>query len=154
MVQLDATYKVVWQGCPLMVFGTSDHNQVFHPYGLAVCNAESTEDFRFIFQSLHNFDLEWKPSVLLGDGCDRITKGYVEVFGEPRVRLMCFFHVSQNVEKYIKVLPRELGLRVKEDIRVLQTCTNEETFTKATDLFLKKWKGAEVADLTTYFRTQ
>ena len=37
MVQLDATYKVVWQGYPIMVLGTSDHIQVFHPYGLAVC---------------------------------------------------------------------------------------------------------------------
>ena len=58
MVQLDATYKVMWQGYPVMVLGTSDHNQVFHSYGLAVCNTESTEGFPFNFQSLHNFDLE------------------------------------------------------------------------------------------------
>ena len=124
----DATYKVLWQGFPIMVFRTSDHNQVFHPYGLAVCNAESTKYFRFIFQNLHNYNLEWRPSIiLLGDGCGRITKGYVQVFSEPHVRVMCFYHVLTNVKEYTKVLPRELGQRVKGDIKVLQTGTNEES---------------------------
>jgi len=59
MIQIDATYKLNWQGYPVMVFGTSDCNQVFHLFGLAVCNGETAEDFRFIFESVHNFNLEW-----------------------------------------------------------------------------------------------
>lgn len=68
--------------------GTTDKNQTFHPFLLAVCKGESKDDFAFIFQALHSFNPEWMPTVLLGDACEA---GFVEVFGPPLIRLMCFF---------------------------------------------------------------
>jgi hypothetical protein len=65
---------------------------------------------------------------------------------------MCFYHVLENLEKYFKVLLKKLDIKV--DIRVLQTCPDEETFTTALDLFFKKWKGPEVEAMMSYFRTQ
>lgn len=153
MVQIDSTYKTIWQGYPVMVFGTSDRNQVFHPFGLVVCNAETGEDFRFIFEALHKYNLQWQPSVLLADGSDAITMGFVKVFGVPLVRIMCFFHVVENLEKYLKVLPKNL-LHIKQDIDVLQICPDEETFKSAMELFFKKWTEPEAAAITTYFRSQ
>ena len=36
MVQIDATYKLIWQGYPVFVIGITDKNQVFHLFGLGV----------------------------------------------------------------------------------------------------------------------
>ena len=127
MVQTDATYKVIWQGYPSIVIGTTDKDQVFHPFALAVCNTETAEDFQFIFETLHDFDLEWQPSILLADGSDAITNGFCAVFPAPSVCLMCYFHVRHNCEKHLKRLTKG-GLcgRLKYDIAHLQTCRSEE----------------------------
>ena len=103
--------------------------------------------------NLKEINLEWRSSVLLADGCDAITKGYIQVFGEPRVRLMCYFHVLHNLEKYFNVLPKQLR-ELKKDIGDLQTCPTQETFQKTTEWFFKKWNEPEVAALTTYFKNQ
>lgn len=45
-VQTDATYKITWQGYPMFQIGTTDMHKSFHPYGVAVCMCEQTDDFR------------------------------------------------------------------------------------------------------------
>ena len=39
-IHADATYKLVWQGFPVLVIGTSDLDRHFHSFGLAVCSDE------------------------------------------------------------------------------------------------------------------
>ena len=80
MVQCDGTFKVVWQGYPLVLVGTSDQDRKFHPYAVAVCKGEGTDDFSFIFESLRSHHLVWHPEVLLADGSDAITAGFRAVF--------------------------------------------------------------------------
>lgn len=155
MVQIDATYKIIWQGYPVMIVGTSDKGQVFHPFAIAVCKGESANDFGYIFDALHNFDLEWKPRLLLADASESITRGFVNIFGVPSVRIMCFFHVLQNVEKHFKRLTKYKDL--KQDIYALQTCKDESTFLKASNLFLEKWSGTDddqVKEFIHYFNSQ
>lgn len=36
MVQADATYKIVWQGYPVLIIGTRDMSRTFHPYTLTI----------------------------------------------------------------------------------------------------------------------
>lgn len=156
MVQIDATYKLIWQGYPVMVVGTSDKNHVFHPFAIAVCKGESGNDFTFIFDALHNFNLAWQPEVLLADASQSITQGFTNVFGVPKIRLMCFFHVLTNVEKYFKRLTKS-NPNLKPDIHALQTCNDETTFLKASELFLKKWEMTDedgIKDFIDYFRSQ
>ncbi|GBO13675.1 hypothetical protein AVEN_119247-1 [Araneus ventricosus] len=40
-VQTDATYKLIWQGYPVLIVGSSDMNRTFHPFAIAVCNNET-----------------------------------------------------------------------------------------------------------------
>lgn len=155
MVQVDATYKVIWQGYPLIIAGTSDKDQVFHPFAIAVCKGESADDFGFIFDALHNFDLEWKPQLLLADASEAITNGFIKIFGAPRVRIMCFYHVLKNVENYFKRLTNKEDL--KADIYALQTCKDEDTFVTASKLFVDKWNNVEdqqVTEFMEYFKSQ
>ena len=160
MLQADATYKLLWNGFPVLLVGTSDSIRVFHPFLLSVTSGETAEDFEFVFRALHNFHPEWVPTVLLADGADAITKAFTSVFGEPLTRLMCYFHVTENIEKYLKPLCTrkcDLGKQVKEDIRILQLCQNEDMFLKATNLFLQKWKkntDARLIDFMNYFEAQ
>ncbi|CAF4217845.1 unnamed protein product [Rotaria sordida] len=53
-IHADATYKLIWQGFPVLVIGTIDLNKaLFHPFGLAICsNEKKTKDFEFIFNSI------------------------------------------------------------------------------------------------------
>jgi hypothetical protein len=37
-------YKLIWQGFPLLVFGTTDKVRFFHIFEVAVCGNEQTED--------------------------------------------------------------------------------------------------------------
>ncbi|CAF1223319.1 unnamed protein product [Rotaria sordida] len=76
----DATYKLVWQGFPVLIVGTTDFNKAFHPFGLAVCSNEKTKDFEFIFNTIQvgmqkiNKDL-LKPTALISDAADAIKNG-------------------------------------------------------------------------------
>jgi hypothetical protein len=51
-VHADATYKLIWQGFPLLVFGTTDKVRFFHIFEMAACGNEQTEDFILVFKAL------------------------------------------------------------------------------------------------------
>lgn len=35
IVHADATYKLIWQGFPVLIVGTTDRDKSFHPFALA-----------------------------------------------------------------------------------------------------------------------
>lgn len=51
---IDATYKLNWNGFPLIVLGTVDRQKRFHPLLYACASHETTEDYSFVFESLKN----------------------------------------------------------------------------------------------------
>lgn len=57
IIHADATYKLNWQGLPVLVFGTIDRERKFVLSGIAVCSGE-TEDFQFVFDALAKFYAE------------------------------------------------------------------------------------------------
>lgn len=108
-IAIDATYKLIWQGYPVFVFGTTDYNKAFHPYGISVCLNEKFEDFEFIFKTiqiccLKVFNFNYQPSILLADGSDAITKGFESVFGSCNKRIMCWAHVIRNIDHHLLVI--------------------------------------------------
>ena len=137
LVQTDATYKIVWQGYPGIIVGTTDKDRRFHPFLFAVMKGETTQDFEFVFQCLHDYHLEWQPSILLADGAEAITNAFVNVFGIPAVHIMCYFHIVQNV--HLRSLGSHVCGAICADIHVLQLCQNLEVFKTASSLFLTKW---------------
>lgn len=52
IVHMDGTYKLIWQGYPILHVGTTDMHRSFHPFGLGVCTNEQTADYQFIFESM------------------------------------------------------------------------------------------------------
>ena len=53
-IHADATYKLNWQGFPVLIVGTTDSDRKFHPIGLSVCIEEKQKDFEFIFKVIRD----------------------------------------------------------------------------------------------------
>ena len=102
------------------------------------------------------FELEKKltqPKVLLGDACEAIAAGFVEVFGTPTIRLMCFFHVRKNLYPHYKSMSKVERAQLQRDVQALQSSQDATTFSKAVPLFLKKWRPIQ-PDFVKYFQAQ
>ena len=41
VLQTDGTYKLMWQGFPVLILGSSDYDRRFHPILLSVCSREA-----------------------------------------------------------------------------------------------------------------
>ena len=93
LVATDATYKLIWQGYPLILVGTTDMDKKFHPYGMLLTKHEASQDFAFMFKSLvvkvkEIFEQDYDPDTLLADSSSAITNGFTIGFGkEPRRNL-------------------------------------------------------------------
>ena len=52
-IHLDATYKLIWQGYPVLTIGITDSNRKFHVLGYGVTSTdENTTDFVFLLEAL------------------------------------------------------------------------------------------------------
>ncbi len=152
----DATYKLIWQGFPVLIPGTTDANRKFHPFGLAVCTCEKQKDFEFIFQSviiaLQKLNLpDIKPTVLVADGSDAIRNAFVEVF-KCTLLVMCWAHMLRACKKHLINITKELKEEIIDDIKTLQLSQSKEVFEAATKLFLKKHKSEK--EFITYFKNE
>lgn len=52
LVHADGTYKMVWQGFPLIVIGTTDRTRKFVLAGIAICPGETSDDYKFAFKGM------------------------------------------------------------------------------------------------------
>jgi hypothetical protein len=48
-IHADATYKLVWQGFPVFIVGTTDLDRQFHSFGIAVCSNEKSKISHLFF---------------------------------------------------------------------------------------------------------
>lgn len=93
-VHADGTYKLTWQGYPVIQIGTSDMHRSFHPFGLGVCTSEKSKDYGFIFESVKKgvkdvYNIDYHPKILIRDGAHSIQNGFEIAFGDDGIGLMC-----------------------------------------------------------------
>lgn len=159
-IHVDATYKITWEGFPLLVIGITDLHRAFHPIGAAVCYSETSKDFEFIFtavkQGLINiFDIEFKPKYVISDAAIAIHNAAKKVFGPDIEIIMCWFHmrraVADKLPTYIKDITKQS--QFLSDLDHLQVAKTREIFHIALDLFMKKWR-LESEEMIDYFEKQ
>ncbi|XP_055310883.1 uncharacterized protein LOC129573806, partial [Sitodiplosis mosellana] len=153
----DGTYKQLIHGFPILVIGITDMAIKFHLTGIGVCSGESTNDYKFLFDSLKlgvskATDKELRPKAVMGDGAAAISRAVQLSFEENVVRMMCFYHVMANVEKR-SFNKGENKADIKDDIRTLRHSYDQATFDAGAKLFLKKWQKKE-KDFLAYFQEQ
>lgn len=155
---VDATYKLNWNGFPYMVVGTIDRRKKFHPLCFALYVNETTEDFRFIFDTLANTVLKltgtvFQPRILISDAALAIRNAFVLVFPDHDLMVMCFVHVLRNVEKNRDKYKKDHKNEIIKDIMVMQLAPSCEIFDSLASLFIIKWKKKD-ASFASYFKKQ
>ena len=102
-ISVDATYKLIYQGFPVLLTGTTDIMKHFHPFGLAITSHETSEDFAFVFNSLKDVASKvldgfiYCPKIVVADGAESITNGFSTAFSSFfERRVMCFAHVIDS----------------------------------------------------------
>lgn len=147
VVHIDATYKLVWEGLPVIVVGTTDKDRHFHPSGLGVCSGETGQDYAFVFKALVDgiqatHGVDYQPKVLVADAADAITNGFKSVFGDNFKRVFCWFHVIRAIDNHLsKISDKEFQQRIRADIEELHYCESKRVFDAVTPLFFAKWKA-------------
>lgn len=148
IIHADGTYQIIVQGYPILVVGVSDIGKRFHLGGIAITSSESSEDYKFLFESLQvgvikteNKDL--KPETLVADAAVPITKGFADAFDDISFnRVYCYAHMMSNVQthSFRQSTNKE---EVKADLRSLQLAHDKATFVVGWKSFETKWMKRE-----------
>ena len=123
-ITIDATNKLIFQGFPVLLFGTTDRRKHFHPFGIAITSNEAKADFQFVFESLKNIscqifdDFDYSPSIVIADGDKAISNGFQAAFPLSfDRRVMCFAHVIRRIDAQLKSFVSPSQKAIKEQIR-------------------------------------
>uniref|UniRef100_A0A914VF88 MULE transposase domain-containing protein n=1 Tax=Plectus sambesii TaxID=2011161 RepID=A0A914VF88_9BILA len=96
VLQVDGTYKLMYEESTVLTLGISDRHRRLHPVGIAIISqAESTTAYIKLFEclqeALRQSGLpEYWPSAVMSDGDPSITRAVSEVF-PTALHLTCFF---------------------------------------------------------------
>lgn len=154
----DATYKLIWQGFPVLVVGQTDNNKKFHPAGMVVSTHEKTEDFEFMFRSLASalseiFGKDLKPRILISDAAFAIINAFKNVFGLDE-HVMCWAHMRRNTSKRANLIKdKKKRCEFMADIDKLQLSRSTQIFEKAAQLFVNKWRAVS-SDIVEYIEDE
>ncbi|KAL0831843.1 hypothetical protein ABMA28_001373 [Loxostege sticticalis] len=142
ILHADATYKLIWQGYPVLIVGTPDKQRKFHAICLAVSTSEQKDDFKLVFKSMKDniqllFESIFKPTVLVADAAKSIQNAFNEEFEDTKVR-MCWAHAKRNIQSKVESLVKKTTQKqILADIDILNSITNQDDFDKATNCFYK-----------------
>ena len=131
----------------------------FHPISMCICSHESAIDYEFIFASVRRviaklFDTDYRPAILMADGADAITNGFMSAFEYTSigqfVRLMCWAHVLRAFDKKALSISEPYQAEIREDIESLQISPTVEFFELAYKLFVDKWSSQNDAAINSF----
>ncbi|KAJ8708601.1 hypothetical protein PYW08_009983 [Mythimna loreyi] len=157
ILHADATYKLIWQGYPVLIVGTTDKQRKFHALCLAVSTTEQKDDFKLIFKSMKDkiqllFGSAFRPTILVADAAKPIKNAFNEEFGDTTIR-MCWAHAKRNIQSKVERLVEKPAQRqILVDIDILHSLTNQDSFDKASAYFLQKYEHEK--SFVEYFRDQ
>ncbi|CAF3716596.1 unnamed protein product [Rotaria socialis] len=143
-LQIDATYKLTWNNLPLLVFGSTDANRHFKPFGIAlISHDENAECYKQLFNSINTlaiqeFNHPCLINQLMGDGAQAITTAQELLFPSCR-RLMCWRHMIQKCRSHRNLATKEDWIIIDMDIHVLHLAFTDDIFNLGLKLLLQKW---------------
>lgn len=158
VLHVDATYKLIWQGFPVLIIGTTNKNRKFYPLCLGVATNEQKEDFELVFNGLKEnilslLEVDFKPKVLVSDAAQAIKNAFLEVFGSDTTVRMCWAHAIKNMKKKVdKTVEKKERKDIMEDIYALHNASSPEIFNAASQAFIVK--HASKASFIKYFEQE
>ena len=148
-LHIDATYKLMWQGFPVLVVAVSDRDRKTIPIAISINTKEDGNAFTFLLKALQQAvekvaGHKYCPSLVMADAAPAITVAVRRVFGPTCKRGMCWAHTIRNVDKEIDRIPnKEYQDILREDIRLLQLAPAQADFQQATTLWYNWLSGRE-----------
>ncbi|KAF0295052.1 hypothetical protein FJT64_007364 [Amphibalanus amphitrite] len=144
VVHLDATYKLTWNGFPVIIAGVSDQARQFFPVVFGVMQAETSEEYGLLLNKMKTAVEEvsgktFEPRIVVADCADAITTAISQVFPEAK-RGHCWFHVKKAAETHLRRESKDMQAICKADIANLQLCYCQDQFDMAAQLALNKWR--------------
>ncbi|CAF1088170.1 unnamed protein product [Brachionus calyciflorus] len=138
---IDATYQLVYQGHPVILFCLVDKNKTFHPTCLAITTSENKQDYSFVIQSVNNkikeiFDKDYVINYFLADAADSITLAIENIYPNA-IRLSCWAHVERAVAARLSHVDE--GEKILRDIYNIQLSYSPRNFEFNIQLFFDKW---------------
>ena len=107
-IHADATHKLLWQGLPVHIVGTTDLDHHFHPFSVATCSNEKTKDFKFICEGLikgvEMINEEQFNLVVLVLDCSNAFKNAFETASRKNLTVVCWAHMRCNVVRQNSVI--------------------------------------------------
>ena len=101
---IDSTYKIVKYAYPLIVFGFTDIQHIFHPFCFMFTSHEEETDFSEFFveflELVKNFDLNFEPRFVISDAYCHAMANAIATHLPSCTYLMCYFHLKYNVRKH------------------------------------------------------
>ena len=108
IIHADATYKLIYEGSPVLINGTTDLDRHLHSFGMSVCPNEKTSDFVFIFktlvETLEKLGEKIHIDTLVSDASEAIPYAFLLVFVAGMLIIMCWAHVRRNVVKHLHLV--------------------------------------------------
>lgn len=154
-VSADGTYKIMWQGFPLIVVGAIDRQKHFHVTAIVVTSNERKAEYEFVFRSLKEgvekqSKCAFTPEALISDYAMAIRSAFFSVFGQTQ-NIICSVHLFRKLKERGGFLHKENKKALINDICILHSAPDAETFDHSVLLFLEKWENVE-QDFCTYFK--
>ena len=76
LFQFDLTYKLMREGFPTFVYGTSNIIHEFYPAGICIASNEDAETFAGVFKNVDGDNVK----EMMGDGDNGLSKAHKEVW--------------------------------------------------------------------------
>lgn len=94
----DGTYKLTWNGMPLVISGTVDTQQSFHPAIMSLVTNETEAQYEEVMLALKQaiqdfFDVDYAPQFFMSDMAASIRNAARNVWPEATI-LSCYFHMK------------------------------------------------------------
>ena len=92
LIAIDSTYKLNWQGYPIVLLGTIDADKHFHPIIATLVYKEDKDTFQFLFELL--VAENYTPELIMSDAAEAIKAGARTVFPNAKI-LDCWMHTRK-----------------------------------------------------------
>lgn len=127
-----------------------------HIIAFSVTTNETSENYEFLFTSIRSkikkiLNLNYRPEVLVSDSADAIANGFYKAFFDVdnAKNVTCWFHVVKALRT--KLAGSQHISSVLADVGHIHLSSSEETFRRATDLFVEK-RSEELPVFCKYFK--
>ena len=126
---------------------------------MILSEGEAADDFHFAFKTLRAvLPLDYMPKFLIADAAEAITAGFRNVFGDGFTRVTCWAHINRVYEtRLVCIKDKVIQEKINSEIHLLQACNTPELFTRASQLWLRKWEKSSISgvrEFILYFRSQ